>query len=90
MTVTISDDKTNHEYYNVPNKVSKALIVLLDECSNDETEITRTESEMDNIKNKYCENCISKNRSGNDIVCRYCYLKPILKPTLFFKKGRYE
>ena len=45
MTVIISDDKVSHEYYNVPSKVAKALLALLDECGNDETEIIVAESD---------------------------------------------
>ena len=45
MTIIISDGKTNHEYYDIPTKVGKALITLLYECGNTETEICTAESE---------------------------------------------
>ena len=45
MIITISDKAIKHEYYNVPNKVAKAIITLLDECGNVETEIVTAESE---------------------------------------------
>ena len=45
MTIVISDSKTNREYYNVPEKVAKAVITLLNECGNSETKIVTAESE---------------------------------------------
>ena len=45
MTITISDGKISHDYYEVPNKVAKAIITLLNECGNTETEIVTAESE---------------------------------------------
>lgn len=45
MTIVISDSKTNREYYNVPDKVAKAVITLLNECGNIDTEIVIAESE---------------------------------------------
>lgn len=45
MTITISDENKSHNYYEVPNKVAKALITLLEECGNSETEIIVAESE---------------------------------------------
>lgn len=46
MTIIISDGKTNHEYYNVSDKVAKAVITLLNECGNDDTVIVTAESEV--------------------------------------------
>lgn len=45
MIITISDGIKSHDYYNVPNKVAKAIIILLEECGNSETEIITAESE---------------------------------------------
>lgn len=45
MTISVSDGKKSHDYYNVPNKVAKAIIILLEECGNSETEIITAESE---------------------------------------------
>ena len=45
MIITISDGIKSHDYYDVPNKVAKALITLLDECGNQETQIITAESE---------------------------------------------
>lgn len=47
MTIIISDGQKNHEYYDVPAKVAKAVITLLNECGNDETEIITAESETE-------------------------------------------
>lgn len=45
MNISISNGKTSHDFYNVPTKVAKAVITLLEECGNDETEIITAESE---------------------------------------------
>ena len=45
MNISISNEKTSHDFYNVPSKVAKAVITLLEECGNDETEIITAESE---------------------------------------------
>lgn len=47
MTISISNEngKRRHDFYNVPTKVAKAVIALLEECGNDETEIITAESE---------------------------------------------
>lgn len=45
MNISISDGKTCHDFYKVPSKVAKAIIVLLEECGNSETEIVTAESE---------------------------------------------
>ena len=46
MTITIADVSGNvTEFYNVPNKVGKAIIALLHECENDDSEIISAESE---------------------------------------------
>lgn len=50
MTITISNGKTNHDFYNVPTKVAKAVITLLEECGNSETEIVTAESEDEEVK----------------------------------------
>ena len=46
MDVIITDGAKRHEFYNVPPKVAKALITLLKECGNDETEIVCAEGEQ--------------------------------------------
>lgn len=46
MNISISNGKTSHDFYNVPTKVAKAIIVLLEECGNEETEIITAESEV--------------------------------------------
>lgn len=45
MNISISNGKISHDFYNVPPKVAKAVITLLEECGNDETEIVTAESE---------------------------------------------
>lgn len=45
MNISISDGKTSHDFYHVPPKIAKAIIVLLEECGNEETEIITAESE---------------------------------------------
>jgi hypothetical protein len=45
MNISISNGKTSHDFYNVPQKVAKAVITLLEECGNAETEIITAESE---------------------------------------------
>lgn len=45
MNISISNGKISHDFYNVPTKVAKAVITLLEECGNDETEIITAESE---------------------------------------------
>ena len=45
MNISISNGKTSHDFYNVPTKVAKAIITLLEECGNSETEIITAESE---------------------------------------------
>ena len=42
INITISD--TDYEFYNVPIKVAKAVITILYECENDESDIVSTES----------------------------------------------
>ena len=39
MWINISDGKTCYEFDNIPEKLAKAIITLLNECANDETEI---------------------------------------------------
>ena len=49
MTVHIvSDDGKSHDFYDVPTKVAKAVITLLEECANIETEMISAESEVNN------------------------------------------
>ena len=48
MRIVISDNKINHEYYEVPDKVAKAIIILLEECGNEESKIMTSESDNDN------------------------------------------
>lgn len=43
INITISD--ADYEFYNVPIKVAKAVITLLHECENDESDIVSAESE---------------------------------------------
>ena len=46
MKISISNGKTSHDFYDVPQKVAKAVITLLEECGNGETEIVTAESEV--------------------------------------------
>lgn len=39
MWIDISDGKTCYEFDNIPEQLAKAIITLLNECANDETEI---------------------------------------------------
>lgn len=43
INITISD--TDYEFYDVPYKVAKAIITLLHECENDDSDITSAEFE---------------------------------------------
>ena len=43
INITISD--TDYEFYNVPTKVANAIMTLLHECENDESDIVSTERE---------------------------------------------
>lgn len=45
--ISISNGKIIHHFYNVPPKVAKAVITLLEECGNDENEIITAESEVE-------------------------------------------
>lgn len=45
MNISISDGKICHDFYKVPSKVAKAIITLLEECGNNETEIITAEGE---------------------------------------------
>lgn len=45
-TIKIKID-TDYEFYNVPVKVAKAIITLLHECENDDSDIVSAESESD-------------------------------------------
>lgn len=53
MKIIISNGKTSHDFYNVPTKVAKAVIALLEECANDETEIITAESECEELCEKF-------------------------------------
>ena len=43
--IIIPIGNTNYEFYNVPDKVAKAIITLLQECENCESKIISAESE---------------------------------------------
>ena len=43
--IIIPIGNTNYEFYNIPNKVIKAIITLLQECENCESKIVSAESE---------------------------------------------
>lgn len=45
MTITILTETKKYEFYNVPEKVGKAIITLLHECENDDSKICSAESE---------------------------------------------
>jgi hypothetical protein len=45
MTINISTGTRDYEFYNVPEKVGKAIITLLQECENDDSKICSAESE---------------------------------------------
>lgn len=44
-TINISMGTKDYEFYNVSEKVAKAIITLLYECENDDSEICSAESE---------------------------------------------
>lgn len=44
-TINISIGTKNYEFYNVPEKVAKAVITLLYECENEDSNICSAESE---------------------------------------------
>ena len=43
--INISINNTDYEFYNVPYKVAKAVITILKECENDDSDICSAESE---------------------------------------------
>ena len=45
ITINISMGTKEYEFYNVPEKVGKAIITLLYECENDNSNICSAESE---------------------------------------------
>lgn len=45
MTIVISSGTTDYEFYDVPNKVGKAIITLLQECEKDDSKIVSAERE---------------------------------------------
>ena len=45
MTIVISAGIKDYEFYDVPDKVGKAIITLLQECENDDSKIVSAESE---------------------------------------------
>ena len=47
-TINISISDTDYEFYNVPLKVAKAVITILQECENDDSDICSAESEIEN------------------------------------------
>ena len=44
-TINISIGTKDYEFYNVPEKVGKAIVTLLYECENDDSNICSAESE---------------------------------------------
>ena len=44
-TINISISDTDYEFYNVPQKVAKAIITILQECENDDSDIVSAISE---------------------------------------------
>lgn len=47
MTIIISGNGTEYEYYCVPKKVANAVKALLDECGNEETCIITAQGESE-------------------------------------------
>lgn len=45
MTINISTETKNYEFYYVPEKVGEAIITLLNECENEDSKICSAESE---------------------------------------------
>ena len=45
MIISISTRTREYDFYNVPEKVGKAIITLLQECENDNSKIFSAESE---------------------------------------------
>lgn len=45
MTVVISASTKDYEFYDVPDKVGKAIITLLQECEKDDSKILSAERE---------------------------------------------
>ena len=44
-TISVSIRGTDYEFYSVPEKVAKAVITLLRECENEDSDICSAESE---------------------------------------------
>lgn len=45
ITINITEGIKDYEFYNVPEKVAKAIITLLHECEKDDSTICSAESE---------------------------------------------
>lgn len=45
MTIVISAGTKHYDFYNVPDKVGKAIITLLQECEKDDSKIVSAERE---------------------------------------------
>lgn len=45
MTINISTETKDYEFYNIPEKVAKAIITLLHECEKDDSTIVSAISE---------------------------------------------
>lgn len=45
ITINITKGSKDYEFYNVPEKVAKAIITLLHECEKDDSNIVSAESE---------------------------------------------
>lgn len=45
ITINITKGNKDYEFYNVPEKVAKAIITLLHECEKDDSTIVSAESE---------------------------------------------
>ncbi len=43
--IVIPIGNTNYEFYDVPDKVAKAVVILLQECANDDSKVMSAESE---------------------------------------------
>ena len=46
--ISITEGINDYEFYNVPEKVAKAIITLLHECEKDDSAIVSAISEVDN------------------------------------------
>ena len=75
MTINISTETKNYEFYYVPEKVGKAIITLLNECENEASMICSAESERQTMGMTIDEAKEPTNDLGVDCISRETTVK---------------